>query len=81
MNSVFLWLNKHDWIKGLIVATLTGSFTVVKHFFDVFNSSGVIPSLDWNTVLWSGVAGGVAYLSKNLFSNSEGKFLTPESKE
>ena len=74
MNSMFLRLAKNDFIKGLIVAMVGAALGVI------------IPAVKAGTVLdlsvlqgaaQLGIGAGIAYLTKNLFTNSEGK-IGPE---
>lgn len=76
-NSLFLRLSAKDFQKGLIVAILGGVFLPVLAMLQT-------PGFDFSTLNWSAVAtlainGGIAsmagYLTKNLFSDSEGTFM------
>lgn len=68
-NSLFGRLNLRDLINGLIVAFLTASLTGLISILD----SGALP--DFTQLRASGLAGVVAslaYLLKNLVTNSKG---------
>jgi len=69
MTSAFLKLNLNDFGKGLLVAVCTGAIVVVQKF--VLDCG--IACIDWTLVLNAGVAGGLAYLVKNLFTDTNGK--------
>ena len=62
-QSNFLSLNWNDFGKGLLMAVLTPVLVVVQQSVDagslVFN---------WKSLAIAAVAGGVAYLIKNLFT-------------
>ena len=76
MNSLFLRLGKNDFIKGLIVSAGCAILGVIQ------------PAIAAGTVLdlavlkgagSAGLAAGIVYLTKNLFTNSQGK-IGPEPK-
>ena len=77
MNSAFLKLNLMDFGKGLLVAIITAAFNAV---FEAVKAGG-IPA-DMRALATSSgsaaVLAGMAYLSKNLLSNSSGEIATPE---
>ena len=71
-------LGKNDIIKGFIVATLTviltGSLTSLQN--------GVLPDINTiKTLCITGLGAGVAYILKNLLTNSEDQFLKKEPKK
>ncbi len=75
MDSNFLKLDIKDLAKGFLLAVftavLTGLYTTIQ--------SGVFP--DWpqlKQMLLAGLLAGIAYLCKNLLTNSSGVPLTPE---
>jgi hypothetical protein len=72
-NSNFLGLNLADILKGLIMAILTPSLVIVQQSL----SAGTL-TFNWQAIGMAAVAGGVAYLLKNLLSNSEGTPMTKE---
>lgn len=71
MNSSFLKLNWLDLLKGLLVAVIGAIIT------------GVYQAIETGTFAWTwaffqpvllgGLGAGLAYLIKNLFTNSEGE--------
>ena len=77
MKSTFLKLQNNDLFKGFIIAVLTVVVMAVKDSFEL----GVFPTdLEfWKAELMKGVSAGLIYLSKNLLSNSDDKFLKGES--
>jgi membrane protein implicated in regulation of membrane protease activity len=73
--SGFLNLNTKDFIKGLIVAVLSALIAGVLQLLQ----AGPF-TLDWATfqpIVLAAVSAGLAYLSKNLFTNSGGE-IAPE---
>ena len=69
-NSSFGKLNLRDLINGLVVAFLTASLTGLIQILD----SGVLPDLlQLRTAGLSGLVAALAYLLKNLVSNSKGQ--------
>jgi len=68
MSEMFS-LQTRDFIKGLIVfvigAVLAALYQMLQNGFAV----------DYNQIIQIAILSGLSYLLKNLFSNSEGKFL------
>lgn len=62
-QSNFLRLNLADLAKGLLMAVLTPVVTIVQQSL----SAGTL-TFNWQAIGLSAVAGGVAYLIKNLFT-------------
>lgn len=74
-NSPFGKLNLRDLINGLVVAFLTTSLTGLVQILD----SGVLPSLaELKTAGLAGVVASLAYLLKNLVTNSQGEMAKVE---
>ena len=75
-KSKFGKLNLSDFWKGLIVAVLmavaTGLYTSVE--------AGQFPASwnDWKVILLAGVGAGLAYILKNLVTNSQGGIAKKE---
>lgn len=76
-QSSLFSLNSKDFAKGLITAIFSAVIIAIYQIvttvgFDLF-------SVDWNlilhTVINTGVAAFLAYLSKNFLSDNEGKVL------
>ena len=67
-----LWTVKlGDWERGMIVAVLTAPLTII--YESVSNGSLTI---NWQTVAATAIAGGIAYILKNLVTGSSGKILS-----
>jgi hypothetical protein len=62
-HSAFFNLNSQDFFKGLIVAVLGAMVAIIAP--SIQNGS---LTFDWTAIWHTGVAAGVAYLGKNLFS-------------
>jgi len=74
-NSPFGKLNLRDLINGLVVAFLTASLTGLVQILD----SGVLPSLaELKSAGIAGVVASLAYLLKNLVTNSQGEMAKVE---
>ena len=74
-NSPFGKLNLRDLINGLVVAFLTTSLTGLVQILD----SGVLPSLaELKSAGLAGVVASLAYLLKNLVTNSQGEMAKVE---
>jgi hypothetical protein len=75
--SEFLKLGKNDFIKGLLVASLGAALGVIEPAV----AAGTILS---TTVLTgagkAGLVAGLAYLTKNLFTNSQGEIKSEPPK-
>jgi inner membrane protein involved in colicin E2 resistance len=77
MRSKFLKLNLRDFLKGLLYAVVAAVLTTA--------DQAVLAGAPLDLVLLKKVglvalATILAYLSANIFQNSEGKFLTKEPK-
>jgi hypothetical protein len=64
-KSAFLNLNWQDFFKGLVVAVLGAVVAIIAP--SIQDGSLVF---DWTTIWHTGVAAGIAYLSKNLLSQT-----------
>lgn len=74
-NSPFGKLNLRDLINGLVVAFLTASLTALAQILD----SGLLPSLaELKSAGLAGVVASLAYLLKNLVTNSQGEMAKVE---
>jgi hypothetical protein len=71
--STFLNLNVQDLVKGLIVTMLTSVLTIVYNTV----STGSL-TFDWQAIGLTALTSGLAYLMKNLLTNSKGEFLSKE---
>lgn len=75
MNSTFLTLNTKDFIKGLLVAVLSAVVTIL---YNTIQSGSL--AFDWKQIGVVALTSALAYIMKNLFSNSTGGFLKKEPK-
>jgi len=66
--SKYLTLSVKDFLKGLVIAVLTGIGTALTTPEPTLKSIGI-----------AALVGMVSYLAKNLFTNSKDKFLKPEN--
>lgn len=71
--SKFLNLNSSDFIKGLIVAVLG---TVISMVYSVLQTNSL--EFDWKAIGMAALTSGMAYIMKNLFTNSDGKMMKKE---
>jgi hypothetical protein len=71
--STFLNLNIKDLAKGLIVTMLTSVLTIA---YNTVNAGSL--TFDWEAIGLTALTSGLAYLMKNLLTNSEGQFLGKE---
>jgi hypothetical protein len=73
MNSTFFNLNASDFIKGLLMAVLSSVITVV---YQTIEAGNLV--FDWKAIGTIALTSGLAYIMKNLFTNSTGGFLKRE---
>jgi hypothetical protein len=73
MNSSLFTLNSKDWVKGLVVAVLTAIITVV---YNTIQTGALL--LDWKAISIAAISAALAYITKNLLTNSEDQILTKE---
>lgn len=76
-KSEFLKLKRADFWKGLIVAVLTAAVTGLS---TAISTATDFASFNWQSVVLASAGGFVAYILKNLFTNSEGDILKAEPK-
>lgn len=74
MNSTFLNLNSSDFLKGLIMAVLSTVITVV---YQTVEAGSLV--FDWKAIGTMALTTALAYIMKNLFTNSTGKLFAKES--
>ncbi len=74
MSGLFK-LNWQDFVKGLIVAALSGGLGAI---YGALTAGEVLTATVLKTAGLSAITGGVGYLMKNLATNSQGQVLTPE---
>ena len=73
--STFLNLNSTDFIKGLLMAVLSSVITVVYQTVETGSLT-----FDWKAIGTMAITSALAYIMKNLFTNSTGKLFATESK-
>ena len=72
--STFLNLNSSDFIKGLIMAVLSSVITVVYQTVEAGSLT-----FDWKAIGTMALTSALAYIMKNLFTNSTGKLFAKEN--
>ena len=75
MRSDFFALNWKDLLKGVIVAVLTAVFATVA---GLIQTGTLFAKESLAAIGISALTALLAYLSKNLFTNSDGEILTKE---
>lgn len=75
MNSSIFTLNTNDFIKGLIMAVLSSVITVI---YQTVEAGSLV--FDWKAIGIIALTSGLAYIMKNLFTNSNGKLFAKEQK-
>jgi hypothetical protein len=75
MKSKFLRLNSRDFINGLIIVVFC---TFLTGFYQLIANGGVINWMTIKPVVIAAIGSGVSYLTKNLLTNSKGKFMRSE---
>jgi hypothetical protein len=66
--SDFLKLNVKDFIKGLIVSVISAVLTIISTTVQAGNFT-----FDWKQIGIVALTAGVAYITKNFLTNSDGK--------
>jgi len=74
MNSTLFNLNSNDFLKGLIMAVLTSVITVV---YQTVEAGSLV--FDWKAIGTMALTSALAYIMKNLFTNSTGKLFGKEN--
>ena len=72
-NSIFGTLNLKDFLKGLVVAVLTAVIGIISTSLQAGSLT-----FDWKQIGTIALSAGLAYIGKNLFSNSQGTFAAKE---
>ena len=73
LKSLFLRLNLKDVSKGLSVAVIV---VILGALQQAFTTHGLdVTAFDWNGIIDVAWKAAIAYLSKNLLSDSGGRFL------
>lgn len=74
MGSTIFTLNTSDFLKGLIMAVLSSVITVI---YQTIEAGSLV--FDWKAIGTMALTAGLAYIMKNLFTNSNGGFLKREN--
>jgi hypothetical protein len=75
-QSPYFSLNWQDALKGFVVAAITAALGIIAQSID---AGHVLPTLaELKAAGIAGLGAGVAYLLKNLFTNSGGKLAKKE---
>ncbi|CAB4144164.1 hypothetical protein UFOVP462_21 [uncultured Caudovirales phage] len=75
MQSTFLNLNTNDFIKGLVMAVLSTVITVV---YQTVEAGSLV--FDWKSIGTMALTTALAYIMKNLLTNSTGSLFAKEQK-
>jgi hypothetical protein len=75
MQSTFLNLNTNDFIKGLVMAVLSTVITIV---YQTVQAGSLV--FDWKSIGTMALTTALAYIMKNLFTNSTGNLFAAEQK-
>jgi hypothetical protein len=68
-----LWtLKLSDWQRGLIVAVFTAPLTII---YQSVTTTPITLVFDWKAIVGAALAGGIAYILKNLATGSGGNLL------
>jgi hypothetical protein len=71
-----LWTVKlGDFERGLIIAVLTAPVTII---YQSVTATPVSLIFNWTVIIGGAIAGGIAYIAKNLMTGSGGKLLSNE---
>ena len=77
-NSKLFKLNLHDFLKGLIVTFITALITGL---YELIQAGGDLSFIALKPILLAAIAAGLAYIAKNLFTNSQGQLAKLEKKD
>ena len=72
--STFLNFNSSDFLKGLVMAVLSTVITVVYQTVEAGSLT-----FDWKAIGTMALTSALAYIMKNLFTNSTGKLFAKEN--
>jgi len=73
MQSTLFTLNTADFVKGLLMAVLSTVITIV---YQTIEAGSLV--FDWNAIGTMALTSALAYIMKNLFTNSQGKLFKKE---
>lgn len=77
MKSPFLSIGMRDAIRGAVVAGITSILTT---FVSILQSGAPPGLLQLKQIAFVGLAAGISYMVKNLFTNSKDQMFKPEDK-
>jgi putative exporter of polyketide antibiotics len=72
-QSTLFTLNTSDFIKGLLMAVLSTVITIV---YQTVEAGSLV--FDWTAIGTMALTSALAYIMKNLFTNSQGKLFKKE---
>lgn len=72
-NSKFMQLNQKDYVRGLLIAMLTGALTAL---YEVIKLGSL--DIHWDKIALAALASGIAYLIKSLGTNSRDELFAVE---
>lgn len=67
-QSKFLSLGFRDLLRGFVMAVLTPVFVIVQQSLE----AGIL-TFNWRSIAMAGVAGALAYITKNVFTKPDEK--------
>jgi uncharacterized membrane protein YvlD (DUF360 family) len=73
MKSSFLSLNSKDFIKGLFVAVVSA---VIALLYTSLQAGNLV--IDWKAIGMAALSAALAYITKNLLTNSSDELLKKE---
>lgn len=73
MRSTLLTLNTSDFIKGLLMAVLSTVITIV---YQTVEAGSLV--FDWKVIGTMALTSALAYIMKNLLTNSQGQLFSKE---
>jgi hypothetical protein len=80
MYAKFLQLGIMDWIKGFVVAAIAAIVTPLLAWLQAIGAAQPAPVLSWKAIGAAALAAGIAYLVKNLLTNSKDQLFKMEPK-
>ena len=72
-QSTLFTLNTSDFIKGLLMAVLSTVITIV---YQTVEAGSLV--FDWKSIGTMALTSALAYIMKNLFTNSQGQLFKKE---
>jgi hypothetical protein len=78
MRSKFLRLNSRDFFKGMIITVIC---TLITGVYQLIASGFAFNWITIKPVVIAAVGSGIAYLTKNLLTNSNGEFMTWDKRQ